>query len=295
MKFMQATKSFQKELTIYSTIATGVLISFSSKGQIIYTDLIPDVELCGVWGCDDEYSFIDLNNDGIADFKINIDYDSTTNGSTQFYGSSSSTNSLKISAFNNNQVYADPVNQYILKMAAGQAIDSTKNWVQNGLLFYNHVESQQEIVNKGYWQPYTEGYVGLRIDVNGNTYYGWMRLHIHTYGWGSLVGPAIMDYAYNSIPDAPITASQTIQTSVENSSKEEIIKVSVVNHLLIVTIDASLLGSELLLYDPIGNVRQKLVAENTTTNIKLANASAGMCLLEVRKDGRQWVRKIVIN
>jgi len=59
----------QKLLNAYSAFATFFLLSHDEiKGEIIYTDIVPD-ETYSTNG--DEY-LVDLNNDGVTDFSINI-------------------------------------------------------------------------------------------------------------------------------------------------------------------------------------------------------------------------------
>ncbi|MBE9490507.1 MAG: T9SS type A sorting domain-containing protein, partial [Bacteroidetes bacterium] len=58
--------------------------------------------------------------------------------------------------------------------------------------------------SRGNWSNKDDKYLGLRFNISGNTHYGWARLTVSVAGstW------VIKDYAYNTIPDEPITAGQ---------------------------------------------------------------------------------------
>ena len=54
----------------------------------------------------------------------------------------------------------------------------------------------------------------MQLDVSSQKYYGWLRLNVAS----GAVSFTVKDYAYNTIPDQPILAGQTITTGIiENS------------------------------------------------------------------------------
>ena len=48
------------------------------------------------------------------------------------------------------------------------------------------------------YEPGVPAYAGLRFDIDGNTHYGWVHLCLSQ-------GITVMDYAYETEPDTPIT------------------------------------------------------------------------------------------
>jgi hypothetical protein len=57
----------------------------------------------------------------------------------------------------------------------------------------------------------------------------------------------------------------------------------------------SLTGSTIFLYDILGNLKQQLSAEGTVTNLCVEDYAPGIYILQIKKDDKKWVKKIVIE
>ena len=59
-------------------------------------------------------------------------------------------------------------------------------------------------------------YLGLKIEVKGKTYYGWVRLDVAK----DAKSFTIKSYAYDSIPDQAIQAGDTVHNSINNNNEQ---------------------------------------------------------------------------
>src|ERR1043165_1577984 len=79
---MKKANTLSEKLKSYSLLAGSMFASSVAAGQIIYTDVNPDVELGGAvplsFTYDSAYA-LDLNNDGTVDFRIRLDIYSALN------------------------------------------------------------------------------------------------------------------------------------------------------------------------------------------------------------------------
>ena len=49
----------------------------------------------------------------------------------------------------------------------------------------------------------TDGYLGLKFEINGQTHYGWARFNVSTSGWNT-IDATLTGYAYEDQADTPI-------------------------------------------------------------------------------------------
>ncbi len=178
-----------KRLLKYSALSAAMAGVADASGQIIYTDVNPDI----TEGNAASATFIDLNNDGTDDFAIG-----TINAPAVGFNGISPTDSwvgsqisyLYPFAFNNGEVISSGLSGWY----GGSSNVGTLNYTScyNGLGGSN-------------WCGVTDKYLGLRFQISGNTHYGWARLDVSASGDSM----TLKDFAYNSTPDAPIDAGQT--------------------------------------------------------------------------------------
>jgi hypothetical protein len=63
----------------------------------------------------------------------------------------------------------------------------------------------------GRWLNVTNGYLGLKFKIHGQTHYGWARLTVKILG-SATIRTTLTGYAYETIPNRPIVAGRTIGT-----------------------------------------------------------------------------------
>ncbi len=144
---------------------------------------------------------IDINGDGVRDFNLNswnrIDID--------------------LVPLNNNAIIAVPepppdIGALIYAFNQGAVISSSLEpvlawWGTNGN-GPSGIVSSADIGSIGYFQGDTDAYAGLRLDVGGRLYYGWMQIHNFAANWGQII-----DWAYETRPDTPILAGAVPEPS----------------------------------------------------------------------------------
>ncbi|MEI7802314.1 MAG: T9SS type A sorting domain-containing protein [Bacteroidota bacterium] len=194
--------SFEKKLAAYvATAAAFLAAQKESNAQIVYTNVNPDHLI------DNSFFNLDLNNDGVTDYQFHIE---TIQGGSSggFYGNLHTIIVSHLDPLSNNEIIGNPIS----KLNAGDTITPNNNWDQNHVLFYQHFYESwgqstygQSWGNSGStfsgnWATADNNYVGLRIKVGSDYYYGWARL---------TVGLTLLDYAYYNAPNHTILAGET--------------------------------------------------------------------------------------
>jgi hypothetical protein len=144
---------------------------------------------------------IDLNGDGVPDFNL----------------SSPNTFDINLSPLNNNAIISVPeppgdLGALIYAFNQGAPISSSLDpvlvWWGNDGNGPPSIVSSADIGSIGYFQGQTDAYAGMRLDVAGSLYYGW--IHIQNFGgnWGQ-----VSDWAYETRPGTQILAGAVPEPS----------------------------------------------------------------------------------
>jgi hypothetical protein len=167
----------KQNILIALSICIASVVTNKLFAQIVYTDLNPDAIPGAMFA-------LDLNNDGIQDFGI---YYATGSqvviqplGLNAYLGQVQNTSGLPW-ALANGQNICDTSTIWLDSLKPGTLVQST---------------------TLGYWVGATDKYMGLKLVVGGNTYYGWVRMDILFSG----ASFAVKDYAYESTPNTCIAA-----------------------------------------------------------------------------------------
>ena len=203
---------FKKRLKSYSIAAGAVLSAGTAKSAIVYTDVNPDQTFSTTGG----FYMLDLNNDNVSDFKISL---------SKFGYYSFSWASVAAQALNANEVASS--GYYAMALAANAQVNAALAWNTSSYVtmagrfrFTSYYSSFSS--SFGNWMNVTDKYLGLKLKVGSNTYYGWARLDVNI-----LTGTfTIKDYAYNNsnnqvivtgvIPADPATS--IVATDVGNNA-----------------------------------------------------------------------------
>ncbi len=162
--------------------------------NIIYTDIEPDFSSENI----DHLFELDLNNDDIVDFTLSI--------SPDIY------EWLGISAISNGGIISvTPWYTNIVPLERGKEIFNLRGntsgeiYKSGGIITSGDCNGNNEESNGCYydWSGKNDRFLGLRINLNGQTHYGWARLSVK-----SPTEWLVSDYAYNATPDSPIIAGQ---------------------------------------------------------------------------------------
>jgi hypothetical protein len=186
--------SVHHQLTMYAIAASaagvGVLaLAQSAEAKIVYT------ETHVVIGTNHIYE-LDLNHDGLADFKIN---------NHSFF---TDTVVATVSAFpaqaNNRVVGAQPQigsPYYAYALTHGVTIGPKQSF-SGGWMAWSDGANRA-----GRWANVRGRYLGLKFRIKGKIHYGWARLNV-TVG-NSRISATLTGYAYETIPNKPIIAGAT--------------------------------------------------------------------------------------
>lgn len=184
---------FEKRLANYLTAAgaagVGMLaLAQPARAEIVYTPVHKVIEHDGV--------LIDINHDGRTDFEI---FQATSLDSGR---------AVSARGVHGTDDIANGAHFFALNFKLGSSIGGSANfkWLQQGKMATTYV------IPYGYWVNSPNGYLGLRIAINGQWHYGWARLSVEGGKRALLTG-----YAYETVPDQYIKAGQTSGDSVSSA------------------------------------------------------------------------------
>ncbi|NVO01831.1 MAG: T9SS type A sorting domain-containing protein [Bacteroidetes bacterium] len=194
---MKKTTNFDSKIKAYSTMALCIAGAGVANAQIVYTDVNPDVVLTA----NADSIIIDFNADLTNDYVIKR---------FDWSGNPANTAVIMPPALGNAAMGTMGTTiPYLSALAAGAAIDGTvTTWIVNDgsspQLAKMGLASVYSGVNYGNFGDGLDHYIGCKFLIGTNTHYGWIRVNTPL---GGATG-TVYDYAYNSTPDAPITAGQ---------------------------------------------------------------------------------------
>lgn len=172
------------------------------SSNIVYTDVNPD----SVIRINNSYYDLDLNNDGVNDFKFRVYTYKSRCTPTECGSGLINSVSASISNGSINQIELDGL--YPASLDSSAKINVNKTWsTPTGFLTLRWVKYCCGHFYKGNWaEPEVFKYLGLKLIVGSKTYYGWIRLRVVANGPGTSV--TIKDFAYNRISNQQIRAGQ---------------------------------------------------------------------------------------
>ncbi|MEZ4795634.1 MAG: T9SS type A sorting domain-containing protein [Flavobacteriaceae bacterium] len=204
-------ESLNKRLSQYGALTLAAAGITGVNGQIIYTDVDPD------GGGTNALFELDFNNDGASEYVILNNFASGSYDVLRIFPYT-----LSASAFNTNAILGSSASagayKYPFALNSGAMISSgLTSWI-NDSDFQTMNWNSCAYANSN-WCGETDKFLGLRFDISGNTHYGWARLDVP-------LAPntwVIKDFAYNSTPDAPIMAGQTLSNNSRNLESVRIV------------------------------------------------------------------------
>ena len=272
------SEHLSSRLAKYGAFSAAILGAANASGQIVYTDIADET----VDALNTRVA-IDINDDGTGDYLFGT-ADAAPNFAFMFPVASSMApnyNSNAIVGFAG-AVYSSFY--YPSNLALGATIDGTNPVFTSNRGDFNYDSCAY---SSSQFCDGMDGYVGLHFQVAGNTHYGWVRIQVAADA-SSII---IKDYAYNSTPDAPIEAGQTL--GVEEST---------INNVRIVTIDNSISlynlpqNTNYKLYSTSGQSILNGSTDGDTHVIEANTMASGIYLLELSDPNSNSVirKKIVL-
>lgn len=161
------------------------------QAQVVFTDINPDAAVT-TWDAYDVH-FIDQSQAKA----LTIWYHPFT------------TNNVEVRSQQTVQVLMDAAGRYPARLSAGNTISSVSPWKTPN---YDTLNSGGA---NGNWLGGGEGFIGVRVQHNGQWHYGWVRMEVDASPGGFLV----KDFAYNSTAEAAINAGQDASLRIEEGEK----------------------------------------------------------------------------
>jgi len=207
--------SLERRLNSYALAASaagvGILaLAQPAEGKIVYTHAHKNIG---------SKTFLDLNHDGVNDFKfVNARTSRCVGGCTTTGGIRHGTAfqatyaDLKIYGLGRgNQVFGQ--NQYASAFSAGVRIGPSGKFPGGNIMASAMAISGNNEYSRGPWAG-TEGgglkhhYLGLKFAIKGKTHYGWARLNV-VIAQRATITATLTGYAYETVPNKSITTGKT--------------------------------------------------------------------------------------
>lgn len=294
----------QQQKMFYAFIMASMIFSVSANAQIVYTDVTPDIVRSCTFtgGCDDAYS-LDLNNDSIVDFILAPGAKSFSCGCNLVLEFGARDSAVVIST--DQSWMADQGGGF----AFNTLIDSSLGW-KNGLYIMTILPGKCEPscgfphpgttasfgAPTGHWTNVNGKYLALKIQVGTDFYYGWIKLGVALDNY--LVTIKIMEYAYNSIPNQPILAGQTMTTGlIDNSfaSSIDLYPNPADNHL---TIDFGSNNKKVgvNIFDIAGKIMYSTTASETQKiEVDTKDFAGGIYVVQIQSGEFMGTKKLVVE
>lgn len=279
--------------------ASFLLIKNDIEAEVFYGDIIPDTLINEEW----ETYTVDLNNDGLSDFRF-------LKRSFSFMPTSSSTSHVS-ALFAGPLVFGNLIagNPHVIfpsyggftvyfpyALAEGVLINQDSLEFQTAgvqrLAYRFRGENSSYWPHGGYW--YTEvsdHYVGLYFKDTADCYhYGWVRLDVSDFGRELI----IKDFAYETVCDHPIVAGDTISyIDVAEENKLNAVIYSFGNTIY-VTLNEQYNDVQLSVADLTG----KEIFSNSIYNLNSSfniEQPSGIYTVSIISDEKRYSKKVHIN
>lgn len=276
---------------VYTFITTAMLFSASANAQIVYTDVNPDLTITQS-SIGSSVHILDINNDTITDATLAAS--KTISANAVLFGTSSGSEALMCCPI----LQARAINHNV---AIGSNPNGTNAyWSNNQNARLRQVPlggggpGGPNPIPFGDWSTLADRYLAIRFLVGADWYYGWVRVSVSV-GGNSFT---IRDYAYNSLPNQPILAGQTMTTAIIDNSFTSSINLfpnPADNHL---TID---LGSnhkrvQVTIADLTGKVMYTTMAKNTQkVEMNTNDFAEGNYIVQIQAAEFIGMKKLIIN
>ena len=276
----------------------------TAKAQIVFTDVHPDVfRNCTNNGCLGGYS-LDLDHDSINDFVLSPEKWQLGCGACSSLIYIIKDGYVAMISSTDHSWMADTIGGYALNTL----IDSTLDWTNADHVlasalpqcvhctFPGRGQHFEDASPSGPWSNIFGKYLALKTQVGTDIYYGWLKLGVGIEN--NFVSIIIMEYAYNSIPNEPIRAGQTMTTGViENAfaSSINLYPNPADNHL---TIDFGSYNEEVkvIIADITGKVVYTTIATDTQrVDVSTKGFAEGMYVVQMQTGDFMGTKKLVIE
>lgn len=246
-------------LAQYSALSLAIAGVADINGGVIYTD-IADV------GPHNQTFYLDLDGGGTYDFFIRHAGSTNYNGILDILPENGGNAILGVA--NGGKYFPFPVSN-------GYSINSSNAYWNSNYQFQTLNKFRCMSGTGGsYWCGVTDGFLGLRFDIGGNTHYGWARLDVDlsTLNW------KIKDYAYESTPGVGIKAGDGI-LGIDDNQFQKVKIIALNKSIALHNLPQS---TSYKLYSMTGKSILDGEIENETHVIEANTLSSGVYIIELK-------------
>ncbi|MCB2206949.1 MAG: T9SS type A sorting domain-containing protein [Bacteroidetes bacterium] len=280
----------KRNITLFLSII-GIISFVGIKAQIVYTD-IPDTTInyptIEYLGSGTNILNIDLNNDSIPDFYFYLEkwQEWVTPSAQPVY----TVSEIKSSHQENNICiveFSTAPCTYVF--TENDTIDSNCAW--NLQYDFSVIGVSVEGFAVSCDLPFQDKYYGLSFNIDNNIHYGWLQIDVNEDGEIILKG-----YAYNTIPNEPITAGQVEPNSIHDKGYENPIIIYTKNKtLLIKQLSNHELIRQVIIYNLSGVEVLRYKIEDYQTTIDLNKVNPRNYIVKVISDKNVYSKILFIN
>lgn len=286
------------DLKKYSALAASIfLIKKESDAQIVYTD-IPDVIIPY-----NSYIFLDLNNDGIHELKLEVEQSMSSNNTGNGWEIHHLNRYFNAMPIGNVSLLGTSVGGTVAALYQSDIVSGNGVWLDNNfeLASWRHwnieyaygTEDLSGSTGNGNWLYKTgDNYMGLRFSLGTDTFYGWVRLSVNHY----LMKVTIKDYAYQTNPGAAIYAGETLAVGTLEIPVSDLLVSCLPDKMVQIVIRTpQFIGANVRIINLMGEISEEVILDKPTKYISLQNLPSGLYALQLSKDGKQVAASIVLH
>ncbi|MFN0274492.1 MAG: T9SS type A sorting domain-containing protein [Chitinophagales bacterium] len=301
-------KNKKQQVAQYSALALiFIALHEKSNAQVIYTDINPDdTVLNDVAG---GLAYIDMDNNGSIDFfflnntfiSTTMPYDSSVRTYERIWaGPQASENSIAASRWSY-YGYTIFIRYFPYALSPGDTIPGNmdfQNWELQRMAYrtlaYSILLSTPVTHDGGFWfsdyGDITDKYLGVRFaDDAGLYHYGWIRCDVKDTA-RTLI---IKDYAYETEPEKPILAGDTVSyVQIHDDYAEGVVTAYSSASTLYILFQTKASDAVILIYDLQGSLIERMSATSNINMIDMSNYIAGVYLVNIQYDGNTFLKKI---
>jgi len=204
------SESAHGQLNSYALVASAVGVGMLALAQPVEAKIIYTAAHKTIGAS----TFIDLNQDGINDFKLSLIRTSHTGGVRQgtFFNSSNATLAAAGVA-SANQMYGR--GKLASALPAGVSVGAGGKFPGGPLMAHIHAINGTNSGYSGAWAGKGAGvqhrFLGLKFTIHGKIHFGWARLNV-TISQAATIQATLTGYAYETIANRPIITGKTTGT-----------------------------------------------------------------------------------
>jgi hypothetical protein len=203
---MTKTNTLSEKLKKYTMLTGSALATtLAANGQVIYTDVDPDFEMGGLTPASYPYTVydtLDLNNDGLFDFKLMLSILGTNPSAPGFDFFQQIDGNFN--PLNNIFTYTLGYAPLVFPMDCNDSVPLNQQFYGLNYAVFSFQFGDDQANN---WNNIHDKYVGLSFNVAGQQHYGWLRLDVNTKD--TLPNIVVKEYAYEATAGKKIGVCDT--------------------------------------------------------------------------------------